>query len=85
MRSMGRQELRDHITDAMHSREQYEVPKIETPALCQHCGRPIDPDDKATSDYVIHKVQSHGEDGMNSVYYCSPSCFTEAMEELFSP
>lgn len=88
---MGRQEIIDHIETELHqdTDANCNADQEARPTLCQHCGAHIASEPNATAseqgDYVVHRVPSHGAEKMNSVFYCGPSCFTEAMSTLFSP
>jgi hypothetical protein len=86
---MGRQDIINHIESEIDRDSNGEQEEFNDPALCQHCGvQIISSDDTAPAkkdDYVVHRVPTHGESKMNTVFYCSPSCFNEAMSELFSP
>lgn len=55
--------------------------------ICQHCGSTISTEKGVAgnnSDYVVHRIPGHGEDTIHSVFYCGPSCFNNAMDDLFS-
>lgn len=85
---MGRQDIIEHIETEMHRDTAATKEENTRPLLCQHCGQQIGPeaDDGLPEheDYVIHRVPTHGESKMNSVFYCSPDCLDEAMTALFS-
>lgn len=86
---MGRQDIIDHIEAELGGDTEYSAKDMPQPTLCQQCGMEIAaasgtvPADHG--DYVVHRVPTQGESDLQSVFYCSSSCFTESMEELFSP
>lgn len=85
---MGRQEIIDHIETELNRDTTQTTEKDTQLLLCQHCGQQIGPESDSelpeNDDYVIHRVPTHGKSKMNSVFYCSPDCFDEAMTALFS-
>lgn len=82
--TMGRKEIIQHIESELRSgpSRTNEVSGSDE-ILCQQCGIPLELDGHQQGDYVVHRVPSHGETEMNSVFYCGPSCFQDAMTDLF--
>jgi hypothetical protein len=85
---MGRQDLINHIEAELDTGSDIESEKGSRPALCQNCGHEIVSEDEKNSqqgDYIVHRIPAHGESRMNTVFYCSVSCFKRDMAEMFSP
>lgn len=86
---MGRQEIIDHIEAELNQNTVSDSEDPPQPILCQHCGSEIaPPNDTIPSehgDYVVHRIPDQGDSKIRSVFYCEPSCFSEAMTVLFSP
>lgn len=82
---MGRQAITEHIRQELHEHSTTNPDKTNSTdaVLCQQCGTPIESDDQCQDDYIVHRVPSHGETEMHSVFYCGPSCFQDAMTSLF--
>lgn len=85
---MAREDLINHIDREAGQSSNWNYDEDATPILCQHCGNRIIAANTDTSDmksdYIVHCVPEHGGQEMKSVFYCSRSCFDEAMSDLFS-
>lgn len=82
---MGREKIMEHIkTELSGSPTENTHSQTETKPACQQCGTEIETGDQNPDDYVVHSIPSHGKSGRNPVFYCSPSCFQTAMDELLS-
>lgn len=84
---MGRQEIIDHIEAELNQNTTSDFQKPPQPILCQFCGSEIASANSSMSehgDYVVHRIPDQGSSQMRSVFYRGPSCFSEAMADLFS-
>jgi hypothetical protein len=81
--TMGRQQITEHIEAELSGRStEGTEPQEVTDVLCQHCGIGIETEGQRPDDYVVHSVPSHGGSGQSFVFYCGPTCFQDAMDEL---
>jgi hypothetical protein len=80
---MGRQELIQQIeTELRGQSPETRSNQSISDTLCQHCGSTIVSDD-THGDYVVHRIPAHGTDDMRTAFYCGPTCFQDAMDDLF--
>lgn len=80
---MGRDKIIQHIENELSGRsDNSELKGGDDEAFCQYCGSTINVDGKEPDDFVVHSVPSHGGSSRNFVFYCGPTCFQEAIEEL---
>ena len=84
---MGRQDLIEHIEAEIESETNWTDEEQPKPVFCENCGEVIVGANEVASakqDYVIHRVPSPDDSGMQNAFYCGPSCLDSHMAELFS-